>query len=88
MVKETTYRIFFVSDRGEKVSNEQIYVADKKDSDTVKRVFRLRFSLKNRKYDKSQRYYLVAVDEATGLELFRREMVIDIAFADDYGFGL
>lgn len=88
VVKETTYRIFFVSDRGEKVSNEQIYVADKKDSDTVKRVFRLRFSLKNRKYDKSQRYYLVAVDEATGLELFRREMVIDIAFADDYGFGL
>ncbi len=87
VVKETTYRIYFVSESGEKISNEHLYVADKKDKDTVKRVFRLRFSLKNRKYAKSQKYYLVAFDEKNGLEAFRQEMIIDIAFSDDYGFG-
>lgn len=37
---------------GEKISNEHLYVADKKDKKTVKRVFRLRFAFKNKKYDR------------------------------------
>ena len=31
--------------------------------------------------------YLVAYDEKNDLEAFRQEVVIDIAFADDFGFG-
>lgn len=88
VVKETTYRIYFVDDNGEKISNEHLYVADKKDKDTVKRVFRLRFSFKNKKYRKDQKYYLVAYDENNSLEVMRHEIVMDIAFADDFGFGL
>lgn len=87
VVKETTYRIYFVDDNGEKISNEHLYVADKKEEDTVKRVFRLRFSFKNKKYSKNQKYYLVAYDDANSLEVLRHEVVIDIAFADDFGFG-
>lgn len=87
VVKETTYRIYFVDDNGEKISNEHLYVADKKDEDTVKRVFRLRFSFKNRKYHKTQKYYLVAYDENNSYEVLRHEIVMDIAFADDFGFG-
>lgn len=87
MVKETTYRICFVDDNGEKISNEHLYVADKKDEDTVKRVFRLRFSFKNKKYSKDQKYYLVAYDDNNLLEVLRHEVVMDIAFADDFGFG-
>lgn len=87
VVKETTYRIYFVGDNDEKISNEHLYVADKKDKDTVKRVFRLRFSFKNKKYSKNQKYYLVAYDDNNSLEVLRHEIVMDIAFADDFGFG-
>ncbi len=88
VVKETTYRVFFVSDAGEKISNETLYVADKKDAETVKRMFKLRFSFKNKKYDKSQKYYLVAFDDRNDLEVMRRAIIIDIAFAGDFGFDL
>ncbi len=87
VVKETTYRIYFVDGNGEKISNEHLYVADKKDNDTVKRVFRLRFSFKNKKYSKAQKYYLVAYDDNNALEVLRHEVMMDIAFADDFGFG-
>lgn len=87
VVKETTYRIYFVDGNGDKISNEHLYVADKKDKDTVKRVFRLRFSFKNKKYSKAQKYYLVAYDDNNALEVLRHEIIMDIAFADDFGFG-
>lgn len=87
VVKETTYRLYFISDDNEKISNENIYVADKKEKDTTKRVFRLRFSFKNKKYDKSRKYYLVAFDDKNNLEVLRHEIIMDIAFADDFGFG-
>ena len=86
IVKETSYRIYFVSENNEKISNENIIAADKKDKDTAKRIFRLRFSFKNMKYDKSQRYYLVAYDDKNDIEVLRHEVIMDIAFADDFGF--
>ena len=87
VVKETTYRIYFVDGNGEKISNEHLYIADKKDESAANRVFRLRFSFKNKKYDKSRKYYLVAYDDSRGLEVLRREIVMDIAFADEFDFG-
>lgn len=86
VVKETTYRVYFISDSGEKISNENIYKADKKDAETAKRVFRLKFSFKNKQYNKSQKYYLIAIDDNTNVEVLRHETVMDIAFADDFGF--
>ena len=86
VVKETTYRIYFEDSNGEIISNEHLYAAKKKDEDTVKRVFRLRFSFKNKKYSKKQKYYLVAYDDNNSLEVLRHEIVMDIAFADDFGF--
>ena len=87
VVKETNYRVYFIDENGEKISNEHIYVADKKDKETVKRMFRLRFSFKNKKYNKSQKYYLVAYDDNNALEVMRHEIIMDIAFADDFNFG-
>lgn len=86
VVKETRYRIYFISEDGEKISNENIIIADRKDKDTAKRIFRLRFAFKNKKYDKSQRYYLVAYDDKNNIEILRHEIIMDIAFADDFGF--
>lgn len=87
VVKETTYRIYFVDKNGEKISNEHLYIADKKDTDTVKRVFRLRFSFKNKKYNKAEKYYLVAYDDNNALEVLRHEIMMDIAFSDEFDFG-
>lgn len=86
VVKETEYRIYFISEDNEKISNENIFIADKKESDTAKRMFKLRFSFKNKKYEMNRKYYLVAYDNKNNLEVLRHEIVMDIAFADDFGF--
>jgi hypothetical protein len=77
--------VYFVSDTGEKISSESLVAADRKDTDAAKRIFRLRFTLKNQKYDKSHKYYLVAFD-SNNREVLRREVIIDLAFSDDFGF--
>ena len=86
VVKTTSYKLFFISENNEKISNECIYVADKKDVDPQKRIFRLRFNLKNKQYDKAKKYYLVAYDMKNDLEILRHDVVMDIAFANDFGF--
>lgn len=86
VVKETQYRIYFISEENEKISNENIVIADRKEKETVKRMFRLRFSFKNKKYNKSKKYYLIAYDDKNNLEVLRHEIMMDIAFADDFGF--
>ncbi|MCU6796829.1 BREX-1 system phosphatase PglZ type A [Paenibacillus sp. WQ 127069] len=88
VVKGTSYKIFFITDENEKISNENIYVADKKDIEPQKRIFRLRFNFRNRQYDKSKRYYLVAYDEKNDVEVLRHDVLMDIAFANDFGFNV
>ena len=84
-VKEATYRLVFMSEDGERISNENIYKADSREPDSAKRIFRLRFNFKNQKYDKNKQYYLVVTDDGTGLEQFRHPVIVDITFADDLG---
>ena len=85
-IKPATYKLYFISEDNEQISNENIYVADKRDSDATKRIFRMRFTFKNKKYYKDKQYYLVAYDDTTGLESFRHPVIMDLAFADDFGF--
>lgn len=80
VVKKAKYKLYFISDDNEKISNENIYIADKRDEDIQKRLFRMRFTLKNKKYDKDRKYYLVAYDESNDVELFRHEVIIDLVF--------
>ena len=86
-VKAAKYRIFFLSEDNEKISNENSYVADNREENAQKRIFRMRFTFKNKKYDKDKQYYLVVYDEESGLEQWRQPVIMDIAFADDFGFG-
>lgn len=86
-VKTAKYRIFFLSEDNEKISNENSYVADSREENAKKRIFRMRFTFKNKKYDKDKQYYLVVYDEQSGLEQWRQPVMMDIAFADDFGFG-
>lgn len=86
-VKPAKYRIYFLSEDNEKISNENTYVADSREDSAQKRIFRMRFTFKNKKYDKDKQYYLVVYDEETGLEQWRHPVIMDLAFADDFGFG-
>ena len=86
-VKAAKYRIFFLSEDNEKISNENSYVADSREENAQKRIFRMRFTFKNKKYNKDKQYYLVVYDEESGLEQWRQPVIMDIAFADDFGFG-
>jgi len=88
VVKETSYKLYFVSEDNEKITNENIYVADKKENDDNKRIFRMRFNFKDKAYDKSKRYYLVAIDAKNDVELFKHEVIMDIAFSNDFGFDV
>ena len=87
-VKKTTYKMYFISEDNERISNENIYIADSRDADPQKRIFRMRFTFKNKKYDKNKQYYLVVYDDATGIEAFRHPVIMDLAFADDFGFSI
>lgn len=86
VVKEATYKLYFVSESNETISNENFIIADKTSTDSVNRIFKLRFNLKNRIYNKMHKYYLVAVDDSNGMEVMRYEVIIDIAFAGNFGF--
>jgi uncharacterized protein (TIGR02687 family) len=88
VIKPTTYKIAFIDEPGETISNEEIHLANSKEKESAKRIFKLRFNLKNQKYRRDKKYYLVATDTATGMEAFRHEVIIDIAFADDFGFDI
>ena len=86
-VRETTFRVYFIGEDNERISNENIVVADKRGETAAERMFRLRFSFKNQKYDNKKPYYLVAYDDKNSVEVLRRQVVMDIAMADDFGFG-
>ena len=85
-VTATTYRLVFMSEDDERISNENSYVADSREKDSSKRMFRMKFNFKNQKYDKNKQYYLVVTDDASGIELFRHPVMMDLTFADDFGF--
>ena len=88
VVRAAAYKVFFVSERNERISNENTYIADSRESETQKRIFRMRFTFKNQKYNRDEQYYLVACDADAGIELFRHPVIIDLAFTDDFGFGV
>ena len=86
VVKPATYRLFFLSEDNERISNENSYIADSRDQDAQKRIFRMKFQFKDKKYDKDKQYFFVVCDDTTGLEVFRHSVIMDLAFTDDYRF--
>ena len=80
-VKSATYRIFFISEDNRKISSESVHVADSREKEARKRIFSLRFTFKNQRYDKGKQYYLVATNEDG--EALRHPVFMDIAASDD-----
>lgn len=86
VVKGTEYKLYFKSDDNETISNENIYVADKREEDVQKRLFRMRFTFKNKNYDQNRHYYLVAYDMVNDVEAFRHEVVMDVMVGNGFEF--
>lgn len=86
VVKEATYKVFFIDSKNEVISNENYIIADRVDTDGSHRIFKQRFIFKDKTFNKSEKYYLVAVDDENGMEIMRNEVVIDIAFSGNFGF--
>lgn len=88
VVKETVYQIYFVDAQGQPISQEQTYVADNRSEASKDRLFTKKFRFKNQKYDRSSHCYLVIRDKRSGLEIKREEVMMDLAFSDDFGFDI
>lgn len=88
MVKAATYRIHFVSNEGELISNEVIYKADHKEEKAGDRIVTLGFDIKRKNYDSNQRYFLKVINDKTNAEILSRQVIMDLPFTDDFGFGV
>lgn len=86
-VKPREIKAYFIDDNGKKISYEVPIIANIKNVSAEKRVFHEKFIFKNRAYNRNEKYYLVLVDaNDERIEIARHEFMIDIAFADDFGF--
>lgn len=86
-IKAREIKAYFVNENGEKISYEVPIIANKKNAAPENRTFHEKFTFKNRTYNKNEKYYLILVDASDErIEISRHEFMIDIAFANDYGF--
>lgn len=85
-IQPCTYSIYMTDDEGIVVSDRQTVIADKSSDNAADRVFRVRFNLKAKTYDKNKVYRLVIANNTDVPDEI--EFHIDIALADDFGFDL
>lgn len=88
VVKAATYRIRFESDAGEVISNEVLYTADSSSQKPGERMVSLHFDIKKKAYGSDHRYFLKVLKEETGAEVQSRQVIMDLPFTDDFGFGV
>jgi hypothetical protein len=81
-LQRLTAKVYFEDENGERISNENIIIADSASPNGEDREYKEKFTLREAAYDKSKLYYLVIKDdeETVERELERIEFRIDIAF--------
>ncbi len=82
-------KVYLADEDGNRISNENIIIADIKSDDPMERKFKEKFVLKNMKYDKTKKYYLILEDEEEKVENIydRIPFTIDLAIINnDFGF--
>ena len=78
---------YFTTEDGEKISFDVPIVANSREDAPEKRTFHEKFTLKSREYKYGDKYYLVLADANDEKNILQQyEFMIDIAFADDFGF--
>ena len=82
-----TLKIYFADEDGERISNENIIIADSRSKKPEERTFKEKFTLKNKSYDKSKTYYLIMEDEEAKVEKIydKISFSVDLLINDDFG---
>jgi len=80
-------KLYFVDDGGNRISNENIIIADSGSKSPQDRTFREKFTLKDMAYDKTKNYYLILEDEEETVEKIyeRIPFTIDLLISNDFG---
>lgn len=78
--------VCFVDESGEKLSNEELIIADLEAENPKERLFKVQFILKNITYDKSKQYYLTIRDNEKGIVLEKIPFTIDLGLISDFDF--
>ncbi|MFB9859614.1 BREX-1 system phosphatase PglZ type A [Salinicoccus siamensis] len=81
-----TANIFMVDEQEQKISNEEVVIADKMTDKPEERMFKLRFVLKTQDYDKNKTYYLIVKDMNTGVVLERIPFTISLGISNEFDF--
>jgi hypothetical protein len=79
---------YFADEAGNRISNENIIIADSIDTQPEKRVYKEKFTLKDMAYAKGANYYLVLKDEdeLVNIEIERIPFTIDLVFGGSIQF--
>ena len=84
--KPCRYLLHFEDEEGNRISDECTIIADYENTEVKDRFFREKFVFKNITYDRNKPYYLVIIDEETGIESTRIKFYIDIAIVNNFDF--
>ncbi|MEG0963648.1 MAG: BREX-1 system phosphatase PglZ type A, partial [Lachnospiraceae bacterium] len=78
---------YFATEDGEKISYEVPIMATSQSDAPEKRIYHEKFTLKSRKYQRNDKYYMILADANDEKNILHSyEFMIDIAFVDDFGF--
>lgn len=83
-----TLKLYIEDKEGDRISNENIIIADSRSSKPQDRTFKEKFTLKDQPYDRIEKYYLVMEDEDETIEKVYEKIpfMIDLAISNDFGF--
>lgn len=84
--KPCRYLLHFEDKDGNRMSDECTIIANYENTEVKDRFFREKFVFKNIKYDKNEPYYLVIIDEETGIIKDKIKFYIDIVIANNFDF--
>ena len=84
--KPCRYLLHFEDKDENKISDECTIIANYENTEVKDRFFREKFVFKNIKYDKNEPYYLVIIDEETGIIKDKIKFYIDIAIVNNFDF--
>lgn len=81
-------KAFFSDEDNNRISNENIIIADSASREPAGRAYREKFTLRNMQYDKKQTYYLVLQDDEDMVEheIMRVPYTIDLVFGGNIQF--
>ncbi|PWA10019.1 BREX-1 system phosphatase PglZ type A [Pueribacillus theae] len=74
-------KLYFTDKEGQRISNENIIIADSSSSKPVERTYREKFVFKTMAYDKNENHYLILEEEATATIIEKIPFTIDLSFS-------